>query len=99
MVGVFVEATVKEFDAWFPGFEANSERKSIEAEHGVKCMRVIQDVDNPNHCFAIMHCPSEETFDTFWSDPRIVELLKGKADMYESPPVKFGAFNPHILEE
>ena len=62
-------------------------------------MRVIQDVDNPNHCFAIMHCPSEETFDTFWSDPRIVELLKGKVVMYESPPVKFGAFHPHILEQ
>ena len=98
MVGVFVEATVKDFDAWFPGFEANSERKSIETEHRVKGMRVIQDVD-PNHCFAIMHCPSEETFDTFWSDPRIVELLKGKVVTYESSPVKFGAFNPHILEE
>ena len=42
---------------------------------------VIEDVDNPNHCFAIMQCPSVKAFDTLWNDSRIVELSKKKADM------------------
>ena len=99
MFAVFVEATVKDFDTWFPGFVSNSERKSIEAEHGIKCMRVIQSVDNPNHVFAIMQCPSEEAFDAFESDPRITAIKEAKADFYVSPPAKSATYIPHILEE
>jgi len=98
MIGVHIEQHLNDFDAWFKIYKEDAARKAVLADYGMRSLRVLQDVKDPNHCIVIMEAPDTEAVDKFQNDPRIKARLEDLADHFAMPRKLLGMYNPHILE-
>ena len=91
--GFHVEHKLVDYDKWFAIFKEADIRKQIEDELGIKAIRVLRDVDNPNNAVVIFQGPSQEAMNKNLSDPRVQERLNDKS-IFVEPPKLLGRFTP-----
>ena len=82
-----------DYDKWFAIFKDAALRKQIEGELGIRPIRVLRDVDNPNNSAPIFQGPSQDAMDKMLSDPRVQERLNDKS-IFVEPPKLLGRFTP-----
>ena len=82
-----------DYDKWFAIFKDAALRKQIEGELGIRPIRVLRDVDNPNNSAPIFQGPSQDAMDKMLSDPRVQERLNDKSIFVELPKL-VGRFTP-----
>ena len=83
--GFHVEHKLVDYDKWFAIFKEADIRKQIEEELGIKAIRVLRDVDNPNNAVVIFQGPNQEAMDKLHTDPRVQERLNYKSIFVELP--------------
>ena len=91
--GFHVEHKLVDYDKWFAIFKDADVRKQIEGELGIRPIRVLRDVDNPNNAVLIFQGPSQDAMDKMLSDPRVQERLNDKS-IFVEPPKLVGRFTP-----
>ena len=94
--GFHVEHKLVDYDKWFAIFKEADIRKQIEDELGIKAIRVLRDVDNPNNAVLIFQGPSQDAMEKMLSDPRVQERLNDKS-IFVEPPKLLGRFTPVYL--
>ena len=94
--GFHVEHKLVDYDKWFAIFKDAALRKQIEGELGIRPIRVLRDVDNPNNAVLIFQVPSQDAMDKMLSDPRVQERLNDKS-IFVEPPKLLGRFTPVLL--
>jgi len=94
--GFHVGHKLVDYDKWFEMFSTGSARKEIEANNGIKCIRVLRDVNNPNEAVVIFTAPSQEAMDKLHNDPRTQEIFSDRSIFIE-PPQVLGRFTPIAL--
>ncbi len=94
--GFHVEHKLVDYDKWFAIFKGATVRNQIEEELGIRPIRVLRDVDNPNNAVLIFQGPSQEAMDKMLSDPRVQERLNDKS-IFVEPPKVLGRFTPVSL--
>ena len=94
--GFHVEHKLVDYDKWFAIFKDSAVRKQIEGELGIRTIRVLRDVDNPNNAVLISLAPSQDAMDKMLSDPRVQERLNDKS-IFVEPPNLLGRFTPVSL--
>ena len=82
-----------DYDKWFAIFKDADVRKQIEGELGIRAIRVLRDVDNPNNAVVIFQGPSQDAMDKMLSDPRVQERFSDKS-IFVEPPRFVGRFTP-----
>ena len=82
-----------DYDKWFAIFKDAALRIQIEGELGIRPIRVLRDVDNPNNAVLIFQVPSQDAMDKMLSDPRVQERLNDKSIFVELPKL-VGRFTP-----
>ena len=91
--GFHVEHKLVDYDKWFAFFKDSAVRKQIEGELGIKAIRVLRDVDNPNNAVVIFQGPSQDAMDKLHTDPRVQERFNDKS-IFVEPPKLVGRFTP-----
>ena len=91
--GFHVEHKLVDYDKWFAIFKDAALRIQIEGELGIRPIRVLRDVDNPNNAVLIFQGPSQDAMDKMLSDPRVQERLNDKS-IFVEPPKLLGRFTP-----
>jgi len=91
--GFHVEHKLVDYDKWFAIFKDADVRKQIEGELGIRAIRVLRDVDNPNNGVVIFQGPSQDAMDKLHSDPRVQERFNDRSIFIE-PPKLLGRFTP-----
>ena len=94
--GFHVEHKLVDYDKWFAIFKEADIRKQIEDELGIKAIRVLRDVDNPNNAVVIFQGPSQEAMDKLHTDPRIQDRFNDRS-IFVEPPKLAGRFTPVAL--
>ena len=91
--GFHVEHKLVDYDKWFAIFKEADIRKQIEDELGIKAIRVLRDVDNPNNAVVIFQGPSQEAMDKLHTDPRVQDRFNDRLIFVERPKLA-GRFTP-----
>ena len=91
--GFHVEHKLVDYDKWFAIFKEADIRKQIEEELGIRAIRVLRDVDNPNNAVVIFQGPNQEAMDKLHSDPRVQDRFNDKS-IFVEPPKLAGRFTP-----
>ena len=91
--GFHVEHKLVDYDKWFAIFKDADVRKQIEGELGIRAIRVLRDVDNPNNAVVIFQGPNQEAMDKLHTDPRVQERFNDKS-IFVQPPKLVGRFTP-----
>ena len=72
MISVHLEHRLNDYGTWFETFKSAPVRAEIEREYGLKASRVLQNADDPNHCYVALEAPDSQTFKAFWGDARMI---------------------------
>ena len=91
--GFHVEHKLVNYDKWFAIFKEADIRKQIEEELGIKAIRVLRDVDNPNNAVVIFQGPNQEAMDKLHTDPRVQDRFNDRS-IFVEPPKLAGRFTP-----
>ena len=91
--GFHVEHKLVDYDKWFAIFKDAAVRKQIEGELGIRAIRVLRDVDNPNNGVVIFQGPSQDAMDKLIADPRVQERFNDRS-IFVEPPKLLGRFMP-----
>ena len=91
--GFHVEHKLVDYDKWFAIFKDAAVRKQIEGELGIRAIRVLRDVDNPNNGVVIFQGPSQDAMDKLHTDPRVQERFNDRS-IFVEPPKLVGRFTP-----
>ncbi len=91
--GFHVEHKLVDYDKWFAIFKDADIRKQIEEELGIKAIRVLRDVDNPNNAVVIFQGPSQDAMDKLHTDPRVQDRFNDRS-IFVEPPKLAGRFTP-----
>ena len=94
--GFHVEHKLVDYDKWFAIFKEADIRKQIEEELGIRAIRVLRDVDNPNNAVVIFQGPNQEAMDKLHSDPRVQDRFNDRS-IFVEPPKLAGRFTPVTL--
>ena len=98
MISVHLEHRLNDYESWFETFKSAPVRAEIEREYGLKASRVLQNADDPNHCYVAIEAPDSETFKTFWGDARMLSALEERSTLFTTPPQVSGMYNPYDVE-
>jgi len=91
--GFHVEHKLVNYDKWFAIFKEADIRKQIEEELGIKAIRVLRDVDNPNNAVVIFQGLNQEAMDKLHTDPRVQDRFNDRS-IFVEPPKLAGRFTP-----
>ena len=91
--GFHVEHKLVDYDKWFTIFKEADIRKQIEEELGIRAIRVLRDVDNPNNAVLIFQGPNQDAMDKLHTDPRVQDRFNDKS-IFVEPPKLAGRFTP-----
>jgi len=91
--GFHVEHKLVDYDKWFAIFKDAAVRKKIEGELGIRAIRVLRNVDNPNNGVVIFQGPSQDAMDKLHTDPRVQERFNDRS-IFVEPPKLIGRFTP-----
>ena len=91
--GFHVEHKLVDYDKWFAIFKEADIRKQIEEELGIKAIRVLRDVDNPNNAIVIFQGPNQDAMDKLHTDPRVQDRFNDRS-IFVEPPKLAGRFTP-----
>jgi len=94
--GFHVEHKLVDYDKWFAIFKEADIREQIEEELGIRAIRVLRDVDNPNNAVVIFQGPNQEAMDKLHSDPRVQDRFNDRS-IFVEPPKLAGRFTPVTL--
>ena len=94
--GFHVEHKLVDYDKWFAIFKEADIREQIEEELGIRAIRVLRDVDNPNNAVVIFQGPNQESMDKLHSDPRVQDRFNDRS-IFVEPPKLTGRFTPVTL--
>ena len=91
----FSEHKLVDFENWFATFENNEVRLEIEKKTGVKAIRLIRYLDEPNHLMVVFDARDPANMSKLQSDPRLQKRFSDKS-IFVEPPKIIGGY--HIAD-
>jgi len=83
----YSEHKLVDFDNWFATFQNNEVRLELEEKTGVKAIRIIRYLDEPNHLFVVFEAPNRDRMSKIEFDPRLRERFSDKSIFVEPPKI------------
>jgi len=93
----FSEHKLVDFDNWFATFENNEVRLEIEKKTGVKAVRLIRYIDEPNHLMVVFDARDPANMSKLQSDPRLQKRFSDKS-IFVEPPKIIGGYDVTDVE-
>ena len=86
-----------DFDAWYESFLNRTDRKELEAKHGVTAQRIARDVENPNHAVIVVEAASKDAIQQFMNEPAIKARFTDSS-VFSEPPKLIGGYERTDIE-
>ena len=93
----FSEHKLVDFENWFATFEHNEVRLEIEKKTGVKAIRLIRYLDEPNHLMVVFDARDPANMSKLQSDPRLQKRFSDKS-IFVEPPKIIGGYDVTDVE-
>ena len=94
----FSEHKLVNFDNWFSTFHNNEVRLEIEEKTGVKAIRLIRFIDEPNHLMVVFDARDRANMNKIEADVRLKKRFSDKSIFIE-PPKIIGGYDVTNFED
>ncbi len=90
---VLVDHRVTDFDKWTEGRASNrAQRNEMYEKHGVKIIRELHDIEDPNHVVVVMLAPSRSAVENLFAEPT-AQASFANQDVFQRAPQITGQFS------
>ena len=83
----FSEHKLVDFDNWFATFENNEVRLELEKKTGVTAIRIIRNLDEPNHLIVVFEALNRDSMSKIEFHPKLQERFSDKSIFVEPPKI------------
>ena len=94
----FSEHKLVDFDGWFATFKNNEVRLELEKRTGVKAIRLIRYLDEPNHLMVVFDARDPANMGKLQSDHRLQKRFSDKS-IFVEPPKIIGGYDLTVFED
>ena len=89
----WIKHDLVDYDKWYDHrVETETTRKAMMQEHGVRNVRLLQNIDDPNDVIGVVLAPSRDIIVALLSEPNVQELFANR-EIYKGIPVVIGPFS------
>jgi len=85
--GFHVEHKLVDYDKWFNVFSGSSDRLAVEAEVGIKCIRVLRSLDDQNSAIVVLQGPDQSAMDRMHNHPSVLARFSDTTLFAQTPRV------------